>query len=165
MKFIFVVVMASLVSLTASAEPQTPRYYALEDLAKAEVYKDVNKAKELAEEFLNLATVEPKDWNYGNAIHIANMVLGQVALRSGDIEKAEAYLIKSGETPGSPQLNTFGPNMSLAKELLEAQRLDVVLEYFKQCSNFWEMSDGKLELWAEVAQGGKIPEFGANLFY
>lgn len=142
-----------------------PRYYALANLAKSEVGNDLSKAEDLAKELLHLSTVEPKDWNYGNAIHFGNMVLGQVALRKGDFEKAEVYLLESGRTPGSPQLNTFGPNMTLAKELLEAERMDAVLEYFELCSKFWEMSGDKLEAWAILAQNGKIPEFGANLVY
>ena len=146
-------------------EPELPRYYALADLAKSEVNKDLSKAESLAKELLHLSSVEPRDWNYGNAIHFGNMVLGQVALRKGEIEKAEMYLLKSGETPGSPQLDTFGPNMSLAKELLEAKRLDAVLKYFELCSKFWKMSDDKLEVWAILAQNGKMPEFGANLVY
>lgn len=93
------------------------------------------------------------------------MVLGQIAMRNGDIEKAELYLLKSGDTPGSPQLNSFGPNMSLAKELLEAERTIVVLEYFKLCSKFWKNSRGRLEEWGYLAQNDKIPNFGANLAY
>ena len=163
---IFTILLVSIFFLGGcSTEPEMPRYYALADLAKAEVDRDLIKAEKLAEELLYLSSVEPKDWNYGNAIHFGNMVLGQVALRKGEIEKAETYLLKSGKTPGSPQLDTFGPNMSLAKELLEIERPDAVLEYFKLCSEFWEMSDDKLEVWAILAQNGKIPEFGANLVY
>jgi len=163
---IFTILLISLFLLSGcSSEPELPRYYALADLAKSEVDKDLIKAEKLAKELLHLSSVEPKDWNYGNAIHFGNMVLGQVALRKGEIEKAEMYLLESGKTPGSPQLDTFGPNMTLAKELLEAERLDVVLEYFELCSQFWEMSDDKLEVWAILAQNGKMPEFGANLIY
>ena len=47
----------------------------------------------------------------------------------------------AGATPGSPQLDSFGPNMTLAKELLEKGQPDVVLHYFALCKNFWE--DGR----------------------
>jgi len=152
-------------SCSTEIDPKLARYYELADLAKSEVSKDLLKAENLANELLHLSSVMPRDWNYGNAIHFGNMVLGQVALRQGEVEKAEMYLLRSGETPGSPQLDTFGPNMSLAKELLEAKRLDAVLKYFELCSKFWEMSDDKLEVWAILAQNGKMPEFGANLVY
>ena len=166
MKYLVTLLLTTFVFLsgcTLESETEMPRYYALADLAKSEVGRDISKAEDLANELLQLSSVEPKDWNYGNAIHFGNMVLGQVALRKGELEKAEMYLLKSGETPGSPQLNTFGPNMSLAKELLEAERPDAVLKYFELCSKFWEMSGDKLEVWAILAQNGKVPDFGANL--
>lgn len=141
------------------------RYYDLPELAKAAVYKDLGNAKKLANELLVLASERKKDWNYGNAIHFGNMVLGQVALREGKLDLAEEYLLKSGATPGSPQLDTFGPNMSLAKELLEAERSEAVLEYFELCGQFWEMSGGKLEIWAIQVERGEVPDFGANLVY
>jgi len=93
------------------------------------------------------------------------MVLGQVALREGDIEGAERYLLASGATPGSPQLDTFGPNMLLAKELLEAGRTEAVLEYFERCAEFWEMSNDRLEYWTFQVRNYKVPNFGANLLY
>lgn len=165
MKSVLTVIMIVLFSASAFAEPETPRYYALAGMAKTEVNKDINNAKKLAEELLHLASTKPKDWNYGNAIHDGNMVLGQVALREGDLEKAAQYLLKSGATKGSPQLNSFGPNMSLAKELVEANRPDAVLEYLKLCSTFWKMSRDRLEVWTFQVQNGKVPDFGANLLY
>jgi hypothetical protein len=48
------------------------------------------------------------------------MVLGQVALRRGDAKKAASFLLAAGKTWGSPQLNSFGPNMPLANDLLAA---------------------------------------------
>jgi len=125
MNYFRILLLALLISLSAcskESEPELTRYYALADLAKSEVNKDLSKAEDFAKELLHLSSIESRDWNYGNAIHIGNMVLGQVALRKGEIEKAEMYLLRSGQTPGSPQLDTFGPNMSLAKELLEAER-------------------------------------------
>jgi len=165
MKTILILIVTFFVSFSISAEPEIPRYYALANLAKSEVGKDLSKAEDLAKELLHLSSVEPKDWNYGNAIHFGNMVLGQVALRKGDFQKAEMHLLKSGRTPGSPQLNSFGPNMSLAKELLEAERRGAVLEYFELCSKFWKNSRDRLEVWAILVQNGKMPEFGANLVY
>ena len=44
---------------------------------------------------------------------------------------ANAYLLAVGRTPGSPQLNSFGPNMALAAELLQKEVRDTVLQYFE----------------------------------
>jgi hypothetical protein len=59
------------------------------------------------------------NWNYGNAVHTANLVLGRIALADGDVEEAKCLLLLAGQTPGSPQLNSFGPDMLFAEELLE----------------------------------------------
>jgi hypothetical protein len=73
--------------------------------------------------------------------------------------------LDAGRTPGSPQLDTFGTDMTLAKELLEKKQTDVVLQYFKLCARFWESGQHKLTGWAAVVKEGGIPDFGANLAY
>src|SRR6188768_2707572 len=92
------------------------RFYALRDVAKAafETGK-MDEARTSAMALLDLATQFPDDWNYGNAIHDGHMVLGRLALVDGDVAKAKRELIEAGKTPGSPQLDTFGPNVSLAR--------------------------------------------------
>jgi hypothetical protein len=90
-----------------------------------------------------------------------------IALRAGDVETARRHLIESGKTPGSPQLNSFGPNMSLAKELLEHGERKVVLEYLDLLEVFWQ-GDRPLQTllgWRGMIERGKLPDFGANLIY
>lgn len=76
---------------------------------------------------------------------------------------AAGYLLEAGRTPGSPQLSSFGPNMQLARELLEAGETRPVLEYFELCRKFWPSP--ALDAWAAEVRAGQIPEFGANLKY
>lgn len=142
------------------------RYYRLDKLAKS-AFKagDMEKASGYANELLKAAARYRGDWNYGNAIHHGNNVLGLITLKQGDIKKADEYLLKAGQTPGSPQLGSFGPNMSLAKELLEKGEREKVLQYFESCRNFWQMGGEKLNRWKEVVEAGQIPSFGANLDY
>jgi len=45
-------------------------------------------------------------------------------LKEGKVEDAKHYLLEAGKTPGSPQLNSFGPDMSLAEELESFSLLD-----------------------------------------
>jgi hypothetical protein len=71
----------------------------------------------------------------------------------------------AGRISGDPALKTFGPNMMLAKELLDQGRTDAVLQYFQLCGRFWESDRGRLQQWTEEVEGGKLPEFGANLVY
>ena len=122
-------------------------------------------ASNLAKSLLEDAEGFAHDWNYGNAVHAANIVLGRIAMKKEDLEAAGKYLIAAGNTPGSPQLNTFGPDMNLARELLAAGEKKVVLDYFELCTKFWKMNDGRLKEWATLVENGKTPEFGANLRY
>jgi len=122
-------------------------------------------SKRLSFELLKQADNHVDDWNYGNAIHLANTLLGRIALREGDVTAAKRYLIASGQTRGSPQLNTFGPNMRLANELLRAGERGVVLEYFKHCSKFWASEFSRLNQWEKDICEGRRPRFGPNLYY
>jgi tetratricopeptide (TPR) repeat protein len=129
---------------------------------------EVKFAREYAEECLALTTGSELDEyfrNNGDAIHQSHLVLGRVALREGDLERAKWHLIESGKTKGSPVLGSFGPNMSLAKDLLEAGERAVVLEYLEQCGKFWKRGASALAQWRDEITEGHIPWFGANLDY
>jgi len=62
-------------------------------------------------------------------------------------------------------MNSFGPNMSLARDLLEQGERDVVLQYFDLCRNFWKMGQDQLDHWTKDVKAGNMPDFGANLVY
>jgi hypothetical protein len=150
-----------------SSDSSTPdAFYALTQAAPAALSAgDAEKAKSLANELLRAAPNWKKDWNYGNAIHTANIVLGRVALQSGDKDLAQKHLLAAGETPGSPQLDSFGPDMLFAKEMLEAGERDIVLKYFDLCEVFWKRGDSKIETWRAAVEEGIMPDFGPNLRY
>jgi len=126
---------------------------------------DLAKASAYGTQLLAEAGRASKDWDYGNAIHEANVVLGRVALVEGRLADAERFLAAAGNTPGSPQLDSFGPNMTLARDLLERGSSAAVLAYFEQVRRFWKMGGARLDAWTIVVQAGRIPEFGANLRY
>ena len=126
---------------------------------------EMDKAGKYAKQLLEIAPKHRDSWNYGNAIFYGNLILGRIALQRGDVDAATGYLFAAGATPGSPQLNSFGPNMSLAKELLERGEPDAVLQFFALCKKFWSVDSGKLEKWAAEVRRGKVPEFGASLNY
>ena len=150
----------------AKAKTEEERFYALDAAAKQsfEVGK-IEDARKYAEELQTLLPKYKGDWNYGNAIQDANLVMGRIALREGRTEDAKKYLIAAGKSPGSPQLNSFGPNMTLAKDLLEKSERETVLEYFELCRKFWKMDYGKLNEWRDDVKAERIPEFGPNLLY
>jgi hypothetical protein len=103
------------------------------DAIEAGNSKDATK---FAEQMLKENT-DPKSWQYGNIIHEANQILGLAALQEGRVEDAKRYLIEAGKTPGSPQLDSFGPNMVLAQQLLDRGENDSVIQYLDLVSRFW----------------------------
>ena len=100
---------------------------------------------------------------YGIAIHDGNMVLGRIALREGRRQEAKDYLLKAGSSPGANTLNSFGPNMNLAKDLLQVGERDTMVAYFHECERFWHRQN--LKSWEYDAAIGNVPDFGTNLYY
>ena len=83
----------------------------------------------------------------------------------GDVAEVRKRLLASADSMGSPQMNSFGPNMQLAKELLEIGEKAVVLDFFQRCNKFWKMGGDRLAAWTASVKKGDIPEFGPNLAY
>ncbi len=124
------------------------------------VVGDLDKARMYAEAML---ADSPDDWNRGNRVHYGNLVLGRIALADGDLRGAGQYLLAAGRTPGSPQLNSFGPDMALARDLLERGETQTVLRYLALCLEFWEMGQDSLKNWIALIEGGRTPDFGRHL--
>ena len=132
----------------------------LVDLAKnAFVAKRYAKAREYAAGALDS---NDDGWNHGNRIHFGHLVLGHIALAEGNIEEAKYRLIAAATIEGSPQLNSFGPDMSLAAELLEAGEKDTVLKYFELCAEFWELGQDELADWTALVTFDRTPDFSMN---
>lgn len=122
----------------------------------------IDDARKFAQEMLDNDT---PGWNHGNRIHHGNLILGRIALVDGNIDEAKSRLLLAGQTNGSPLLNSFGPNMLLAKELLERGETEVVLEYFELCKVFRSSPRQKLDQWIDDVKSNRIPQFGGNLAY
>ncbi|QDU91237.1 hypothetical protein Pla175_46570 [Pirellulimonas nuda] len=149
-----------------AAKTETERFYALGRAARNALDAGkIDEAKALSLELEALAAKHKDDWNYGNAVQDSNQVFGRIALSAGDVEEAKRRLLASADSKGSPQMNSFGPNMQLAKELLEKGEKDVVMEYFDRCGDFWEMGTDSLDQWRDSVSRGTTPNFGANLKY
>ena len=141
-------------------------FYELPDLAKRALNAgEIDKAGAYSKQLLEMAPEYSKNWNYGNAIYDGNFVLGRIAVRQGNLAEAGRYLLAAGAAPGSPQLHSFGPNMTLANELVERGQSAVVLQYLALCKNFWKMDRGKLDEWSATVRGGGVPDFTSNLNY
>jgi tetratricopeptide (TPR) repeat protein len=121
---------------------------------------DYPKAQRYARQLLEDAPLYPKDWNYGNAIFYANIALGRVELAAEHIDQANKYLLAAGKTPGSPQLDSFGPSFDLAAALLQRGQKQAVLKYLSEVSQFWHSN--KLTDWKQEIEAGRVPDFSKS---
>jgi len=122
------------------------------------------RAESLANEALEAAK-HGVFWWTGDAIHQGNIILGRLALRESKLEAAKRFLLAAGRTPGSSSLDGLGPNMALAKDLLDAGETATVLAYLESCGQFWNGNRGKLAEWIALVRAGLTPDFGPNLGY
>lgn len=140
---------------------ESDRGYLLPELGKAAfVAGDLEKARAYAGQMLQNI---PDDWNRGNRLHFGNLVLGRIALANDDVEGGIRYLLAAGRTTGSPQLNSFGPDMSLARDLLDHGERQAVVRYLQLCLEFWEMGQDTLRNWIALVEAGREPDFRRNL--
>ena len=119
---------------------------------------DGPRLRRYATQALELAARFPRNWNCGNGLHLGHSALGALALDSGDTEAAARHLVSSAETPGSPQLNTFGPNLTLAQQLLDRGQHAAVQQFLERCQHFWELGRGKLQRWLRELSEGHAPK-------
>ena len=121
------------------------RYGLMIDAAKAAfLAKDYQRATEYAERVLATASDFQGTWVYGNGIHHGHIVLGRVALANDDVPGARDHLAAAGAMPGSPQLNSFGPDQDLAVELLARGEREAVIAYADACRRFYGGALGRL---------------------
>ena len=148
--------------LAAANSPEL-RFCALGEAAKQSFAAGkVEDARNYAQELMTLLPGFRKNQEYGSAAHDANLTLGRIAVREGRLDDAKRHLLESVRTPGARQMD-YGPNLSLAKDLLEKGERQAVLDYFALCRKFWNR--GRLDEWSQQVTEGKIPDFGANLVY
>ena len=145
------------------------RFYALGDAAMWSVnVGKLDDAQRYAEELLALNGKIGRDWNNGNAIHKGHSALGRVAIKRGDVAEGERQLALAATSKGSPQMNSFGPNMSLPRDLLATGKPSAkaaVLAYFDHLPTFWTMDSGAISVWRNDVEHDREPNFGSHLLY
>jgi hypothetical protein len=147
----------------AAANSSELRFSALGEAAKQSFAAGkVEDARKYAQELMTLLPGFRQSGDYGSALHDANLTLGRIAVKEGRMDDAKRCLVESVRAPGA-RLMDYGPNMSLAKDLLEKGERQVVLDYFALCKKFWNY--GRLDDWSQQVKEGKTPDFGANLAY
>ena len=89
--------------------------------------------------------------------HWGHTVLGYVALHRDDVKAALDHLQESGKVVSDPRLSSYGPSLTLAKELCLRGEWSGVAEYLRACESFWE--DERLPLWRNMVEDRKLPDF------
>jgi len=149
-----------------NATSDSDRYLHLSEAAKfAFLFGKTEDARKYATELLALdQRFLSEPWRGGDAVFYGNLVLGRVAVQEGRIDEAKQYLLESGHTIGSPVLGSFGPDMTLAKDLLQHGERDTVIQFFELCENFWKTDLDSLQNWKLAVQSGTMPDFGGRLY-
>ncbi len=121
---------------------------------------DTEKAKKYAAALIEGAS-KGSGWDQGNCIYTGNTILGRIALKEGDVEKAKQYLLAAGKCGGSPQLNSFGPDMTFASELLAKGERDTVIKFLGLCGGFWNKAG--TDKWIDEIKKGQTPELNTMI--
>lgn len=139
---------------------------------------DLAKARSAAEKLAAAdAQKDPAVKSVGFAGHYAAIILGRVALREGKMDEARAKLQEAGKSvpPGARRFNfrlgvnsdivpgPSGPDVVLAKEMLEKGERDAVIAYFAQCEP--ELTNSRADIWIKLVRAGKMPHFTQGLEY
>lgn len=122
----------------------------------------MDKAEQYARESLRNTPSSPE--RLADAIHSSNNVLGLVALQRGDVGGARAYLLASTKVKSSSLLDRWGPNLALAKALIEKGQNDAVLEYFQACKAFVTRNP-KVDEWIATLKGGRGPDLSREYLW
>lgn len=135
---------------------------------------DIELANEYAKELVQLAKkAENSDLNslgwrekselksdMSHGKHWGHTVMGQIAIKSGNVKEAEEHLKLSAEVPSDCRLSSYGPSFSLAEQLANLGQWEPVKDYLKSCRSFWE--DKRLDKWHDQLSNKELPDFLEN---
>jgi hypothetical protein len=94
-----------------------------------------------------------------SAIYTGNLILAQAALDTDDIANAKRYLLEAATTAGTPAIQEKGPDLSVARILLDRGERDAVLEYLHRAHNLWPQGVPVLERWETAIRAGRRVNF------
>ena len=118
---------------------------------------DRSAAANYARAYLALASRDVKNPRYDWAVFDANMMLGKVALRSGDRRTARRHLLAAAETAGSAHLLFGSIDMSLARSLVDWGEREAVAQFLERCACFSNIPKTYTQ-WAAQIRNGINPD-------
>ena len=109
---------------------------------------------------MSVNSAEPSSGSdaFDDPLHVANILLGRMAIRSSDKKEAARYLLDSARVCRSVHPEPVGPDVVLAGELLAAGERDTVEEYFTTCAGLWLEGRKLLMGWADEIKRGQTPD-------
>lgn len=122
---------------------------------------DFAKLRGILTEWQSVALTELGGIGYALAVHMNHNYLGLMHFAEGDITGAKSELLKAGKAPSSIVLSITGPNMLLAKKILELGDREVVFQYLKYCRGFWSLPFRwyYVPSWKKEIAQGRVPDF------
>jgi hypothetical protein len=116
----------------------------------------IEKARDYAAQMVTGTSFEAER-GYTDAVHNGHLLLGRIALRENDVERARAELILAANAGATRMVPIVGPDMRLAAGLLAHGEREVVIRYLSRCRAFWRR--GPIDEWIVQIRAGSIPDF------
>jgi len=136
--------------------------YAMAAAYRAEAWPRLRK---LALEYKGYIEEDAPEERRSIANHQIHTFLGLVEVADENIAAAKQHLLDSITDMSSFALQERGPNLLLAKRLLEVGEKEVVLNFFEEVDTEWtgRLQRGNTAGWEKEISEGSIPDFGKNL--
>jgi tetratricopeptide (TPR) repeat protein len=88
--------------------------------------------------------------------HWANTVLGLLACRNEDLDRAVSYLRASADVRPEYRLSSYGPSLDLVREVCAGGRWEDGLDYLRVWEETWD--DARLGQWIAAVKDRRLPE-------
>ena len=90
--------------------------------------------------------------------HWAQTVLGLLACRTGDVDRAVSHLRESAKVRPEYRLSSYGPSLDLVREVCARGQWDEGLEYLRVWVNAWD--NPRLRDWIAAVEERRLPNHG-----
>lgn len=87
--------------------------------------------------------------------HWAHTVLGLLACRNDDVDRAVSHLRASADVRPEYRLSSYGPSLDLVREVCTRGRWDEGLKYLRVWEDAWD--DPRLREWIAAVEEHRIP--------
>ncbi len=118
---------------------------------------NLDATEKYAREYLTMAAKDQSHVLYTRAMFNANMQLGKVSMRRGDLRRAGEYMMSALRIPESDEIKYMQFDMTLARTLVDAGQRDIVARYLDRCAEI-AMKGEQYKRWADDIRQGINPD-------